>query len=212
MLKMKRLLLVLMLVCVLIPLNTKGRAMPPIVYQMKEADTGMASNNGGASWEKYKDNYTGYVIIEPNDNNTASIWPINTWTAKDPNGKTQKYYEQRDMMTFGFLQALIGKNTVWIMTDVDEQQSFLFSGTVKSMKVATLLGPATLPVAGTLTATKIRFENDDYIDFGSGKMSLSYNAPLTTYTYNHFNTGEEAVAYVVSYLENTLHYQAGTEN
>lgn len=209
---MKRLLLILMLLCVFIPVNAKGTAF---VYTMKESDTGIDTNDGGTSWEKYKENNTGYVIIEPNYNNTASIWPINTWTAKDPNGKTQKYYEQRDMMTFGFLQSLVGKNTVWIMTyadDVNGGKSLMFSGTVKPVKIAVTIGTATLPVASTLTGTELWLDEEDtYIDIGSGQMSLSYNAPLTAYIYNHFNTGEEAVAYVVSYLENTLHYQAGTD-
>jgi hypothetical protein len=199
---MKRLLLVLMLLCIFIPVNAKGTAF---VYKIKEADTGLYSDDGN-SWEKYKDNYAGYVIIEPNDNNTASVLPINIWTAKDPNGKTQKYYEQKDMMTFGFLQALVGKNTVWIMTYADEKESFMFSGTAKPAKVAT----PKPSIAATLTTTKIWLDEEgSSIDVGSGKMSLSMDIPLTTYGYTH--TGEETVTNVIAYLTG-LNYQPGTED
>lgn len=208
---MKRLLLVLMLLCVFIPENAKGRAMPPLVYQMKEADTGMDSSDSGSSWEKYKDNYTGYIIIEPNDNNTASAWSIHTWKAKDPNGKMQNYYAQQDMITFGFLQVIVGKNTVWIITYADDEQSIMMSGAVKPVKVVTLLGPATLSLAGTITGTSIWFDDENsYKDIASGKVSLSYNSPLTTYIYNNIDTGEDAVAYVISYLT-SLHYLPGTD-
>ncbi|MGA2070467.1 MAG: hypothetical protein ABSG97_03885 [Sedimentisphaerales bacterium] len=199
---MKRLLLVLILLCVFIPVNAKGTAF---VYKMKEADTGMDTQDG-SSWEKYKDNYTGYVIIEPNDNNTARVLPINTWTDK---ATKQKYYEQRDMMTFGFLQALVGKNTVWIMTyadDVNGGESFMFSGRAKPVNVAT----PKPSIAATLTATTMWFDEEgSSIDVGSGKMSLSMDTLLTTYGYTH--TGEETVANVISYLENTLHYLPGTQ-
>jgi hypothetical protein len=201
---MKRLLLVLMLLCVFIPVNAKGTAF---VYKMKEADTGMASNDGGSSWEKYKGNHTGYIIVEPGDNNTASIWPINTWTDK---GTKQKYYEQQDMMTFGFLQGLIGKNTVWIITyadDVNGGQSFMFSGTAKPVKIGTFIPKPS--IAATLTGTMIWLDEEDtYIDVGSGKMSMSLDTLLTTYAYTH--TGDETVAHVVDYLI-LLHYQAGTD-
>jgi hypothetical protein len=216
---MKRLLLVLMLLCVFMPVNAKGGGMPPLIYNLKSADTGMDSNDGGNSWEQYKENHTGYIIVEANDNNTANIWPIDTWTAKDANGKTQKYCEQQDMKTFGFLQGLVGKNTVWIITyadDVNGGQSIMLSGTVKPVKIATPLGPATLPLASALTGTEMWLDEEeeyDYLDICSGKLSLSYNSTLTTYTYNHgIDTGEAATAYVVNYLEKTLHYQGGTEN
>jgi hypothetical protein len=200
---MKRLLLVLTLLCVFIPVNAKGTAF---VYNMKEADTGVSSNDGGSSWEKYKENVTGYLIVEPGDNNTASVWPINAWTAKDPNGRKQKYYEQQDMMTFGFLRPAIGQKTVWIMIYADEGQSFMFSGTAKLVKIAT----PKPSVAATLTGAMIWLDEEDaYIDIGSGKMSMSLDTLLTTYAYTH--TGEETLAYVISYLENTLHYLPGTE-
>jgi hypothetical protein len=203
---MKRLLLVLMLLCVFIPVNAKGTAF---VYKMKETDTGLESNDGGSSWEKYKKNHTGYIIVEPGDNNTASVWPINTWTAKDENGTKQKYYEQQDMMTFGFLQVLVGRNTVWIMTyadDVNGGESFMFSGRAKLVNIAT----PKPSIAATLTGTMIWLDEEDtYIDVGSGKMSMSLDTLLTTYGYTH--TGEETLAYVISYLENTLHYLPGTE-
>jgi len=195
---MKRLLLVLTLLCVLIPVNAKGTAF---VYKMKETDTGLESNDG-SSWEKYNENLTGYLIVEPNDNNTASIWSINTWTSK---GTKQKYYEQQDMMTFGLLRVPVGGNTVWIMTYADEEQSFIFSGTAKPVKIATP-NPS---VAATLTGTMIWFDEEDtYIDFGSGKISLSVDTILTTYAYTH--TGDETVAHVIAYLT-TLNYRAGTE-
>ena len=196
---MKRLLLVLMLLCIFIPVNAKGTAF---VYKVKETDTGLESNDGH-SWEKYNKNRTGYLIVEPNDNNTASVWPINTWTAK---GTKQKYYEQNDMMTFGFLRALVGKNTVWIMTYADEGQSFMFSGTAKLVKIAT----PKPSVAATLTGTMIWLDEEDtYIDVGSGKMSMNMDTLLTTFAYTH--TGDETVAHVVDYLI-SLHYQAGTED
>lgn len=212
---MKRLMLILMLLCVFVPVNAKGGGLPPLIYNLKEADTGMDSNDGGDSWQSYKESEAGYVIIEPNNNNTASVCHIKTWTAKDSNGKTQKYYEQQDMKTFGFLQGLVGKNTVWIITyadDVNGGQSLMLSGTVKPVKVATLLGPATLSLAGTITGTTIWLDEEtDYLDVGSGKISLSYNSTLTTYTYNHsIDTGEAAAAYVVSYLT-SLNYQPGSD-
>ena len=179
---MKRLMLILMLLCVFIPVNAKGTAF---VYKMTENDTGIDTEDGGNSWEKYKENNTGYVVIEPNDNNTASIWPINTWTAKDANGKTQKYYEQQDKMTFGFLQSLVGKNTVWIMTyadDVNGGKSLMFSGTVKPVKIAERRPRYPLPHPDRHELWLD--EEDTYIDIGSGKMSLSYNTPLTAYIYN----------------------------
>jgi len=194
---MKRLLLVLMLLCVFIPVSAKGTAF---VYKMKEADTGVESDNG-SSWETYKINRTGYIIVEPNDNNTASVWSINTWT---PKGTKQKYYEQQDMMTFGFLRVHVGLNTVWIITYADGGQSFMFSGTAKPVKIATP-NPS---VASTLTGTSIWFdEEDSYRDVGSGKLSMSLDTLLTTYAYTH--TGNETVAHVVDYLI-SLHYQAGT--
>lgn len=204
---MKRLLLVLMLLCIFIPVNAKGRAF---VYKMKEAATGMATDDSGNSWEGYKKNRTGYIILEPNDNNTANIRPIDTWTAKDPNGRKQKYYEQEDMMTFGFLQGLVGRNTVWIMTyadDVNGGQSFMFSGTAKSVNVAT----PKPSVAATLTGISLWFnEEDTSIDVGESKISLSLDTTLTTYGYMH--TGEDTVTHVVDYLTTVLHYQAGTED
>ncbi len=212
---MKRLLLVLMLLCAFMPVNAKGGGLPPLVYNLKEADTGMDSNDGGNSWEQYKENHTGYIIVEANDNNTANIWPIDTWTAKDANGKTQKYCEQQDMKTFEFLQGLVGKNTVWIITyadDVNGGQSLMFSGTVKPVKIGTINPKPS--IAASLTGTTLWLDDEDsYIDIGSGKLSLSYNSTLTTSVYNHsIDTGEAATAYVVNYLEKTLHYQGGAEN
>jgi hypothetical protein len=194
---MKLLLLVLMLVCIFIPVNAKGKAF---VYKMKEVDTGMYSDNG-TSWEKYKDNYAGYAIVEPNDNNTARVWPIGTWTDK---GTKQKYYEQQDMNTFGFLQALVGKNTVWIIAYADDEQSILISGTVKPVKIGTLKPP----IAAALTGNSMWFDNGDYFDIGSGKPSMSLDATLTTYGYTH--TGEDTVAHVITYLT-SLNYQPGTQ-
>ncbi len=199
---MKRLLLVLMLLYIFIPVNAKGAAF---VYKLKETATGLESNDGN-SWKKYNKNRTGYIIVEPNDNNTASVWPIDTWTAKDPNGRKQKYYEQQDMMTFGLAQALVGKNTVWITTYADEEQSFIFSGTAKPVKIAT----PKPSVAATLTGTAILLdEEDSYIDIGSSKISMSMDTTLTAYGYTH--TGEETLAYVIGYLENTLRYLPWTE-
>jgi hypothetical protein len=196
---MKRLLLVLMLLCVFIPVNAKGAAF---VYKIKQINTGMDTEDGGSTWVKYKGNEAGYIIIEPGDNNTASAWSIDTWTAKDPNGKTQKYYRQRDMNTFEFLQVTVGKNTVWIITQKDETQNVMISGTVKPVKI----GTDKPSIAATVTGTSIWFDEEgSYMDVASGKISMSLDTLLTAYGYTH--TGDEAVAYVISYLVNTLKYK-----
>jgi hypothetical protein len=201
---MKRLLLVLILLCILIPINAKGQAF---VYKLKETDTGMYSEDGGTSWEKYSEKLTGYIIVEPSDNNTVITRPIDTWTAKDPNGKKQKYYEQQDTMTFGFLQVLVGTKTVWIMTYADEWQSLMLSGTAKSVKIGTITPKPSIATA--LAGTFLWFDEEDTdIDFSSGKISLSLDTTLTAYGYTH--TGEETVAYVITYLTG-LHYLPGTE-
>jgi hypothetical protein len=198
---MKRLLLVLMLLCVFIPVNAKGTTF---VYKIKQTSSGVKTEDGGSSWVKYKEAEAGYVVIEPNDSNMAKTWTINIWTAKDPNGKSQKYYKQRDATQFELLQAVIGKNTVWIISHVDETQSVLASGMVKPVKI----GPEKPSLAATIIGTTMWLdEGGSYTEVGSGKMSMSLDTLLTTYAYAH--TGDETVAYVISYLEATLKYKEG---
>ncbi len=189
-----------MLLCVFIPINAKGTAY---VYKMTEADTGLSSSDGGNSWQSYKESEAGYIVVEPNDNNTASICHIKTWTQ---NGT--KYYAQDNTVTFEFLQVLVGKNTMWIATyadDVNGGQSIMLSGTIKPVKI----GTTKLPIAATLTGTTLWLDEEDtYIDVGEGKTSLSLNTPLTTYGYA--NSGEDTVTYVIHYLAN-LNYQPGSD-
>jgi hypothetical protein len=196
---MKRLVVVVILLCVFIPVNAKATAF---VYKIKETYTGIYTEDGGSTWEAYKENNTGYLIVEPGDNNTASVWNINI--RKDPNGTKQKYYQQRDTMIFEFLQILVGNKTMWIMTYASDEENFMLSGAAKPAKIGTVTPKPT--VATAITGTSIGFYEEDpsTSDFGSAKISLSLDTYLTIYGYA--NSGEDTLAYVIDYLETTLHY------
>ena len=109
------------------PANARGKAY---VYKFKETHTGMRTGDE-SGLAKYKETWTGYAIIEPNDNNTARMWRIYLWKS---DGLTE--VDMQDMMTCGFLQIPVGKNTVWIITYEDETQNFILSGIAKPAKVA----------------------------------------------------------------------------
>jgi hypothetical protein len=186
-----------------VPGNAKGT---PFIYKWKSTDSGVSTDDGGI-WQKYRQNRAGYLIFEPGENNTANTWYIDTWTAKDPNtSKVQKYYEQKSVESFEFLQIHVGKNTKWVVTRMAQGDSLLLTGTVNPVKIGT--GKPSL--AATLTGTEIwDYDEGDYRDIGSSQISMKLDVALTSYVSTH--TGENAVAYFVDYLKSKSKYQQGTK-
>lgn len=184
-----------------IPSRARGQTL---VYKYKGTDNRIDKDDGN-SWQNYKENKSGYLIIEPNDNNTASAWFIDTWSAKDPcTQKTQKYYEQKNEKTLNFLQVQAGKSTVWIINKMDDEESIMLSGTVHSVKIG-IFKPS---IAATLAGTEIWDTNkDNHRDIGQNQLSIILDIPMTSDAYTH--SGEDTAANIVDYLENTLKYQQG---
>jgi hypothetical protein len=198
---MKKLLLILVLLAIAVPVSAKGLV---VVYNMKQNNSNIDWDDMSQQWTQTKDAYNSYVVVEHIiGSNTANVFSIDIWQEKDKSGQTTKYASAQSIGEMDLIEAPVGKKLMWIISFEDGNNRVMLTGEAKSAKIGTT--PYTF--ASKFTGLSIWNQEDGsnrYI--GSGKISLSLNAPYTKYAYDNAFTGEQAMNALLDHLVNDLGY------
>jgi hypothetical protein len=216
---MKQLLLILLVLAFSVPASATV-----LVYNIKETCTGMDyyMDYGEYKWHQYKESWTGYLLIEQIDANTAEVQAV--WTWKE--GK-QKYAEVENWGKVAFIAADLGngKELQIISASNDEERS-LFTGASKIKKISAykaascdlchgsdIVPPGDIAqklpssLAGYLVTDYKEGDPLTYRDIYTSKMSLNLNAKYTLegHLHNAMNIND-AVDSLLEFLENEQGY------
>jgi hypothetical protein len=124
---MKQLLLVLLVLGVSMPASADVH-----VYNMKAGSTEYKYNSDSNAPGQIKDTNAAFVIFELPDGDSANIWAVSTYKAKDPNGKTQNYCkgENRGISVFEH-ESLSPTRAKWVISDAANGRRIILTGDVK---------------------------------------------------------------------------------
>jgi hypothetical protein len=128
---MKHFLLVLLLLGIILPANATV-----LVYNLKETCTGTEygwdNENSAYEWNQYKENWSGFLLIEQTGPETAQIQVVWTWKL----GK-QKYAEAENWGEINFIPvAFDNGKAMHLISGSDNESRFLFSGASKMKKIS----------------------------------------------------------------------------
>jgi hypothetical protein len=213
---MKQLLLILLVLAFSVPAGATV-----LVYNMKETCTGMDyfMDYGEYKWHQYKESWTGYLLIEQTDANTAKIQAI--WTWKE--GK-QKYAEVENWGEVTFVAADLGKGKeLRIISASNDEERSLLTGASTMKKISAYKAASCdlchsgdpIPpgdIAQKLPSSLAGYLVNDsadvaYRDIYISKMSLKLNAKYTLegHLHNAMNI-DDAVDSLLEFLQNEQGY------
>lgn len=140
----------------------------------------------------------GYVIYESNVASLANIYYIYTYTTKEANGVTQKYYDTPDPMLFKMIRATIGAKAMWVLTYDDANTHTMFTGPEKTLKAfgQKVTFPTVFSGYYILKDTE-----GDTNEITSGQATLNFNATLTAYGFVQGISASQMRTYLVGQLE-----------
>jgi hypothetical protein len=127
---MKQLLLVLLVLGVSMPASADVH-----VYNMKASSAEYKYNSDSNARGRIKD-ANAFVIFELPDGDSASVWAVYTYKAKDPNGKTQNYCkgENRGISAFEH-ESLSPTKAKWVISDAANGRRIILTGDVKKTNI-----------------------------------------------------------------------------
>ena len=128
---MKQLLLVLLALEVSMPASADVH-----VYNMKASNAEYKYNSDSNAMGQIKDTNTAFVIFELPGGGSANVWDVNTYKAKDPNGKTQNYCKGESRGVLGFEHVSLSPTKAkWVISDAAKGRRIILTGDVNTANV-----------------------------------------------------------------------------
>jgi hypothetical protein len=130
-------------------------------------------------WQKSVKTNTGYIAMQSRPTEPIlDFWFLNTWKAKDPNGKMQKYAKPEAPVPYSFTRAHMGDTRAWIINFSSLDEHNLLKGDQKRIWVKPL--DKNMDLAVTLGGTRSwYYQENNVLHAGSSTMSLKYHSKFT---------------------------------
>jgi hypothetical protein len=130
-------------------------------------------------WQKSVTTNTGYVVMQSRPAEPVlDVWFLNTWKAKDPNGKMQKYAKPEAPVPYSFTRAHMGSKTAWIINLGSLDEHNLLKGDQKHIWVKAL--DKNMDLSVTLSGTRNwYYQSGTILHAGSSTMLLKYHSKFT---------------------------------
>jgi hypothetical protein len=156
-----------------------------LIYSFTEKSTEYTCDVNDV-WQKTAVTKTGYFLMEmgSTSSTTMDVWRVDTFKARDPNGKMQKYAKPLAPAEYTIDYADIGTKETWIINLSSSNEHALLKGDEKRIKMQAFGKYVTIPTALTGTRNWYYTSGDSIMHTGSSTMSLRYHSRFTNDYYS----------------------------